>query len=119
MVAFGNGPLTAALDGTVSMVTVQTGMALAVFTMGVVACVGGIGTILAREYQQTLRNLSSQSNRLHAKALQELGVVPILDSSARLVEAVNKLVRTAMGVGAFLCMIGVSLCLIGFWMYTA
>jgi hypothetical protein len=98
-------------------IAIGEAMGIAVFAVGLLACVTGIGTILSREYQQTLRGISAQSNRLHAKALQEMGVVPVLDSSARLVEAVNHLIRTAMGVGAFLCLIGVALCLMGFWMY--
>jgi hypothetical protein len=98
------------------MLTIKDGMAFTVFALGVFASVAGIGTILSREYQQALKNISSQSNQLNARALQEIGIVPVLDSSARLVEAVNRLIRTAMGVGAFLCLVGVALCLIGFWM---
>jgi len=96
--------------------TIREGMAIGVFVMGLAACAGGLWTILAREYQQTLRSISSQSDRLHARALTEVGVVPILDASTKLVEAVNQLIRTAMGVGAFLCLIGVALCLIAYWM---
>jgi hypothetical protein len=100
-------------------ITIKEGMALAVFSVGLLACVGGIGTILTREYQNVLKTLSQQSKSLHAKALTEVGIVPILDSSARLVVAVTQLVRTAMGVGAFLCLVGIALCLIGFWMISA
>jgi len=99
--------------------TVREAMALVLFVLGLGACVAGIWTILAREYQQTLRGLSAQSGRLHARGLTEVGVVPLIDASARLVDAVNQLIRTAMGVGAFLCLVGVSLCLIAFWMLVA
>ena len=52
--------------------------------------------------------------------LLNLTVAPIaLDASARLVDATNKLIRTAMGVGAFLCLIGLAMCLIAFWMFSA
>jgi hypothetical protein len=99
--------------------TLKDIMAVGVFLLGVTACIAGIWTILAREYQQTLRGISAQSSRLHARSLTEIGVVPVMDASTRLVEAVNALIRTAMGVGAFLCLIGLALCLVAFWMLQA
>ncbi len=91
-------------------------MAVIMFVLGTLACLAGLWTLTAREYQQTLKGISAQSNRIHARALTEVGVVPLIDSSARLVEAVTQMVRTAMGVGAFLCLIGVTLCVIGYLM---
>lgn len=99
--------------------SVRGAMALAMFTLGVVACAAGLWTILAREYQRTIKGIAAQSDRLHARSLTEIGIVPVLDASARLVEATNKMIRTAMGVGAFLCLIGVAMCLIAFWMFAA
>jgi len=98
--------------------TMRDYMAVAMFALGFVACVSGLWTMLGREYQQTLRSISAQSHRLHARALTEVGVVPVIDAASRLVDAVNQLVRTAMGVGAFLCLVGVALCVIAFWMTT-
>ena len=95
-------------------VPVQEIMAISLFSLGVLACLAGMWTVLAREYQQTLKGLSAQSSRLHARALTDIGVVPAIDAAARLVDAVNQLVRTAMGVGAFLCLIGLVLCVIGY-----
>ena len=99
-----------------TMPDVQNAMALALFFLGLIACAGGLWTILGRDYQRTLRSVAVQSNRLHAKALTDVGVVPVIEASTRLVQAVNQLIRTAMGVGAFLCLIGIALCLIGYWM---
>jgi hypothetical protein len=96
--------------------SVREGMAMGMFLMGLAACAAGLWTMMAREYQRTLRNISAQSDRLHARALTEVGVVPVLDASTKLVEAVNQLIRTAMGVGAFLCLIGVALCGMAYWM---
>ena len=96
--------------------TIRECMAVGLFLMGLRACAGGLWTILAREYQQTLRHIAAQSDRLHARAMSEVGVVPILDASTNLVEAVNQLIRTAMGVGAFLCLIGVGMCALAWWM---
>ncbi len=94
-------------------------MAVALFALGLTSLAAGLWTILAREYQQTLKGISAQSNRLHARSLTEVGVVPVLDASTRLIVAVNALVRTAMGVGAFLCLIGLALCLIAWWMFVS
>jgi hypothetical protein len=101
------------------MFSVREAMAFAMFGLGTLSCLAGLWTLLAREYQQALKGMPAQSSRLHARALTEVGVVPVIDASARLVEAVNQLVRTAMGVGAFLCMVGVAMCLIAYYMLVA
>jgi len=98
---------------------IRGAMGLALFTLGVVACGAGLWTMLAREYQQTLRGLAGHSGKLHARSLTEIGVAPVLDASARLVDATTALIRTAMGVGAFLCLVGLALCLVGYWMFAA
>jgi hypothetical protein len=98
--------------------TLTVGMALALFALGLAALAAGLWTILAREYQQALKGISAQSSRLQARSLVEIGVVPVMDATTRLIQAVNALIRTAMGVGAFLCLIGLALCLIGWWMLT-
>ena len=98
--------------------TVQLSMATILFLMGASAIAMGLWTILAREYQQTLRGISAQSARVNSRALTEAGFIPLVEASARLIEAVNSLIRTAVGVGAFLCLIGTGLCLAGFWITT-
>jgi len=90
-------------------------MALVLFSMGLAACVAGLMTLLASEYRRTLRGIADHTNRLHARALGEVVAGPAIDASARLIEAVNQLVRTAMGVGAFLCLIGVVMCAVAVW----
>ena len=77
----------------------------------------GWSAILAREYQETMRGIAAQSNRLQARSMAEVGVIPVLDASARLVEATTEMIKTAMGIGAFLCLIGLAMCLIAFWMF--
>ncbi|HQZ70530.1 MAG: hypothetical protein ACH37Z_06800 [Anaerolineae bacterium] len=91
-------------------------MVLAVFSMGLLAIAAGLWTLMSRDYQHTIKGISAQSSRLQARALSEIGAMPMLDASARLVEAVNQLIRTAMGVGVFLCIIGAALCGFAFWM---
>jgi hypothetical protein len=84
-------------------------MSVALFSLGLLALWSGIWTIVARDYRQTLRTLAAQSSRIHNRGLTEIGIVPIIDASARLIEAINSLIRTAMGVGAFLCLVGLAL----------
>lgn len=100
-------------------VALRYGMALALFILGLVACAAGLWTLIAQGSGRTLRGISEQSHRLQARALGEVTVSPMIDASARLVEAINQLVRTAMGIGAFLCLIGIALCVIAFWIFTA
>lgn len=94
----------------------QLGMAITLFIIGVAACAAGLWTILARDYQQTLRTLSVQSAKIGTRAALEDGIAPIIDSAARLVEAVSQLIRTAVGIGVFLCCGGIVICLVAFWM---
>ena len=98
------------------VINLQIIMATSLFALGLASCIAGLCTILTREYQEALKGLSSQSPRIYSKALTDLGVGPIIEASSRLVEAVSKLVRTAMGVGVFLCLSGIAVCLIAFWM---
>ncbi len=98
------------------LASIQILMAVTLFALGVVACVGGLWTIFAREYQSTLRSLAAQSALLGNRAAGDAALSPILDSIARLVDAVTQLVRTAVGVGVFLCVAGVGMCLAAFWM---
>lgn len=93
-------------------------MALAMFIMGLVSCGAGIWVMLAREYQEAMKSIAVQSNRLHARFLSEVAAGPVLDGSARLVDAVNQLIRTAMGIGAFLCLLGAGICIVAFYIVT-
>jgi predicted signal transduction protein with EAL and GGDEF domain len=95
---------------------VEVIMAAALFIVGMVMIIAGLLIILAREYQETMKLLSSQTPRLAGKALSDQTVVAAIDSTTRLLEAVKGLVQTAVGVGAFLCLFGVAVCGLAFWM---
>lgn len=102
----------------VTAADLQLAMAGLVFLLGFVAFAGGLHAMLATEYRATMRALSAQSGKLGAKSLGDPAVVPLMDATSRLIEAVSQLVRTASGVGAFLCLMGVGLCLAAFWLLT-
>ncbi len=83
---------------------------------GFVACVQGLRTMLAQDYQQTLRKLSVQSAQIGQKGLGDEALAPTLEAAASLIEAVGQLVRTAVGVGVFLCLMGIGMMVAAYWM---
>ena len=98
--------------------TIQIIMAVVLFMAGAAMLVSGILIILTREYQEAMRVLSNQSTRLSGKAITDIGVQSALESTAQLLESVTRLVQTAIGTGAFLCLLGTVICSISFWMLT-
>lgn len=96
--------------------TIQMVMAVTLFLAGMAMIIGGLLIIMTREYQETMRVLSNQSTRLSGKALTDLGMQAALEGTAHLVSSVTRLVQTAIGTGAFLCMLGTLICGLSFWM---
>jgi hypothetical protein len=96
--------------------TVEIVMAGILFLMGVVMIVAGLLIILAREYQETMKLLSTQTPKLAGKAVTDQTVMAAIDGTTRLLDAVKGLIQTAVGVGAFLCLFGVAVCGLAFWM---
>jgi len=85
---------------------------------GFYACIHGLRTMLAQDYQQTLRKLSLQSTQISQKGLADAAVAPMIEAAARLIDAVNELVRTAVGVGVFLCLTGIGMMVAAYFMVT-
>jgi hypothetical protein len=98
------------------MTVVRIIMGLALFLLGAVSLLVGLGIILSREYLEALRSLTRESSNLGAKAAQDTAFLPLLDGAARLVQSVTQMVQTAIGVGVFLCLLGAGLCTLAFWM---
>ncbi|HEX6291455.1 MAG TPA: hypothetical protein VFZ66_19885 [Herpetosiphonaceae bacterium] len=96
--------------------TVQLIMAGVLFLIGVIMIGSGLFIILAREYQETMRLLSAQAPKLTGKAATEGTVLAALDGTTRLLDAVTRLIQTAVGVGAFLCILGLLICGTAFYM---
>ena len=93
-------------------------LSLGVFGLGFLAFIAGLVTILTREYLGIMKTLSTHSVKLTAKAIAGESISGTLDSASRLISAVTTLVRTGIGVGVFLCLLGMATWLIGFWMFT-
>jgi hypothetical protein len=96
----------------------QMGMSAIIFLVGVATIVIGMVIILGREYQEAMRTLSKQSVRVGGRAVTEADIAPVVDAMSRLLESVTKLIATAVGVGAFLVLLGAGLAVAGFWMAT-
>ena len=97
--------------------TIQLTMASLFFLVGLFMIASGLFIILAKEYQETMRTLSAQAPKLTGKALTDEAVA-VLDGTTRLLEVVTRLIQTAVGVGAFLCILGLVICGIAFYMTT-
>ncbi|MEN8098301.1 MAG: hypothetical protein ABFQ89_04435 [Chloroflexota bacterium] len=96
--------------------TVAMGLSLLLGLMGFVACTQGLRTMLANDYQQTLRKLSIQSAQISQKGFADVAIAPMLDAASKLIDAVNQLVRTAVGVGVFLCFTGIGMMVAAYFM---
>ncbi len=96
--------------------TLKAIIAVSLFLLGLSSCAAGLWTILSRQYQKMLKSISAHSARVSSKAVTDAGLAPLLDAMSGLVSAIDKLVRTSIGVGVFLCLMGVVLCLASFWM---
>jgi hypothetical protein len=95
---------------------IQLVMAAVLFVVGVVMIVAGLFIILAREYQETMKLLSTQAPKLAGKAITDQSVLAAIEGTTRLLDSVKGLIQTAVGVGAFLCLFGVAVCSLAFWM---
>ncbi|MGD2105343.1 MAG: hypothetical protein PVJ55_09585 [Anaerolineae bacterium] len=99
-----------------TITTLQAVMAASVFLLGLSSCISGLWMILSRQYRKLLKSISAQSAKVSSKAVTDAGLAPLIQAMSGLVEAIDKLVRTSIGVGVFLCLAGVVLCLASFWM---
>lgn len=98
------------------MIIIKTSMAIILFGAGIASFVSGLLIILTREYQDALKTLSGQSAKISSKAITDDGVAPTIEAASRLVDSVAKLIQTAVGVGAFLTVLGIAVCVIAYWM---
>jgi hypothetical protein len=98
--------------------TIQIIMTVVLFLAGMAMLISGLLIILTREYQETMRVLSNQSTRLSGKAITDVGMQAALEGTSQLLDAITRLIQTAIGTGAFLCLLGTIICGVSFWMLT-
>jgi hypothetical protein len=98
--------------------TVQVIMAVVLFLAGLGMLISGLTIILTREYQEAMRAISNQSTRLSGKAITDVAIQTAIGGTSQLLDAITRLIQTAMGTGAFLCILGTTVCGVSFWMLT-
>jgi hypothetical protein len=91
-------------------------MVVVLFVAGLILLGSGLWIILTREYQDTMRTLSAQSSRVSSKSLADLTVQPALEGASQLMDSITRMVQTALGMGAFLCVLGSMLCAASLWL---
>ena len=96
--------------------TIQISMTVILFLAGIAILISGLLIIMTREYQEAMRALSNQSTRLSSKAIGDVVVPGALEGATQLLDSITRLIQTAMGTGAFLCLLGTIICGISFWM---
>lgn len=93
---------------------IQIIIAAVVFLLGCLCLVLGTFVLINRGYSKEIRALASHTAQLGRKGLaEEMG--SIITSTSQLVSAINSLVRTASGIGAFLIMLGLVMIAGAYW----
>ena len=83
-------------------------MALMVFMLGVTTFVIGVLILAAYTANKDIKNLATQTTRLAQKGIAE-DLSGLVGNAARLMEAMNQLIRTSAGIGVFLTILGILL----------
>ena len=99
-----------------SIENLQIGISVSLFLLGLSACIACLWTILSHRYRQMLQQVSAQSTVATSKALTNVALAPLVESLTGLVNAINELIRTSVGVGIFLWLFGIGLCVAAFWL---
>ncbi len=94
----------------------QIAIACFLFLLGWAVTILGVRYILSRDVRTAVQRTSARSAEVTQKAFVDVNLAPSLESASQFVDAINRLIRTAVGVGAFLCLTGVALCIIAFLM---
>ena len=93
---------------------IQLLIALLQVIFGIVFLVCGLRKLIAREYTPAARALATQSARIGQKGLRD-NVSVVSQTATQLLNAVNQLVKTAAGVGAFLVLVGLFFMIAAYW----
>lgn len=91
-------------------------ISVTLFILGFCSCIAGLWAMLSRRYRQMLQQVAAQTTMASSKALTNIALAPLVDSLTGLVNAINELIRTSIGVGVFLWLVGAALCILAFWM---
>ena len=85
-----------------------------IFLLGSICFLVGIYILLRRRYTREIQSLATKTTLLGQKGISS-EVSGLVTSASELVYAINQLVKTSSGIGAFLMMVGLALVGISFW----
>lgn len=88
-----------------SLFEIQLLIAASVFVLGVLCVVLGIFVLMTRGYAREVRSLAAHTANIGKKGIAQ-DVTGLVQSASDLIGAINQLVKTASGVGAFLVCLG-------------
>ena len=95
---------------------IKLAASLLTFTLGFISCLVGLRMVFSRDHRQAMQRLSDRASQFGSRSYDDIGEIPIIESTARLIEAINQLVRTSVGIGVFLCINGLLVCVAAFWL---
>ena len=84
------------------------------FLLGCLSILLGVFILLTRGYSREVQTIASHTARLGHKGLAE-EASSLVESASTLIDAINQLVRTASGVGAFLILLGMLMITATYW----
>jgi hypothetical protein len=80
-------------------------MVICLFVMGVISIGAGVYILLSKVVGEDIRTIATQTAKLAEKGLAE-DMAGLVGNASSLVDALNQLVKTTSGVGAFMIIIG-------------
>lgn len=83
-------------------------MALIAFAAGVITLIGGIVILAVRVSSKGKDSLTNQASQVAQKSLAE-DFSGMMVNASTMMESMNQLVKTATGIGVFLCCLGLTL----------
>jgi hypothetical protein len=95
---------------------IQLLIAAVLFLMGCLCFLLGTIVLMTRGYTRELKTLAAHTVQLGQKGVSP-DVSGLVSSASDLVNAINALVRTASGVGAFLMSIGLLMMAASYWIF--
>lgn len=90
-------------------------MALILFLVGLGTMITGIVILTTRAASKDMRNLADQTTKLAQKGIAE-DVAGLVGNASTLLDAINQMVRTTTGIGVFLTVLGLIMCVAGCWL---
>jgi uncharacterized membrane protein len=83
-------------------------MAIVAFSTGVLTLIGGIVILVVRVSTQGVGTLANQVEQITQKSITE-DLAELVANASTLFDSVSQMIKTAAGIGVFLCCLGLTL----------